>query len=107
MKSFYPNLEEYKEKIESLSRGEPTETEKSEKSTKAEPIIHTVSEFDTLDSISFRYGVSKDAIRMANGFSDDFIYQFKTLQIPFSKGEIAFRTTPPDYESLRKREYFL
>ena len=100
MQNLYPILEPWQDES-TISLKHFTSTPEDKK----EPIIHTVSEYDTLDGISIKYNVSKDAIRLANGFSGDFIYTFKTLKIPFSKGQIYYSNEKFDPEDIRKREY--
>ena len=101
MQSAYPKLEEYKE-VSGVTEIEDEDGKEELKRDK--PIIHAITEFDTLDGLSLKYGVSKDLIRQANKFSGDNIYCFKTLTIPFSKGQILHSTVVYDVEALKKRE---
>jgi len=65
-------------------------------------IIHEVSPTDTLEGIVIRYGVSKDAIRMANEFSGDEVYMRKTLVIPKTKGPLYHYIDPREYNEVQK-----
>lgn len=100
MQNLYPTLEEWQDES-TLLLNPPSKLREDRK----EPLVHTVTEFDTLDGLSIRYGVPKDAIRQANGFSDDCIFIFKTLKIPFSRGQIYSSNVKYDAEALHKKEY--
>eukprot|EP00826_Nyctotherus_ovalis_P058777 TRINITY_DN8112_c0_g1_i22.p1 TRINITY_DN8112_c0_g1~~TRINITY_DN8112_c0_g1_i22.p1 ORF type:complete len:152 (-),score=57.63 TRINITY_DN8112_c0_g1_i22:56-511(-) len=99
MQNLYPTLEEWQDES-TLPLNPPTTSHEDRK----EPLVHTVTEFDTLDGLSIRYGVPKDAIRQANGFSDDCIFIFRTLRIPFSRGQIYSSNVKYDAEALHKKE---
>ena len=45
-------------------------------------IIHNIVNGDSLDSISFQYGVQKALIKKENGLTNDHIYFIKELKIP-------------------------
>ena len=76
----------------------------SRPATKDDFIIHQVKISDTLGRISIQYDVSKDAIRMANGFLGEEVYMHKTLRIPFTYGEV-YHVPEDQNEKERKRQW--
>jgi len=65
-------------------------------------LIHEVSPTDTLEGIVIKYGVSKDAIRMANDFSGEEVWMRKILVIPKTKGPLYQYIDPKDYNEIQK-----
>ena len=69
-------------------------------------VMHKVNPNETLDRLSIIYGVPKDAIRKANGFTGDEIYMKKELIIPNVNGPV-FKPEDkpaPQSEDQRKRD---
>lgn len=87
---------------EEEARDEPVVQEINDKVTRMGPpternyAIHHVKPNDTIGKLCLQYNVNKDVIRLANDFTGEEIYMFKTLKIPYTYGKM--------YESLYKEE---
>ncbi|CAI2372952.1 unnamed protein product [Moneuplotes crassus] len=65
-------------------------------------VVHHVKPNDTIGKLCLMYNVNKDVIRMANDFTGEEIYMFKTLKVPYTYGKLYEDNTTKSEEQYKK-----
>ncbi len=66
-------------------------------------LIYPVQIGDTIEGVSIKFDVSKDAIRIANNFYGDEIWMKKELRIPYAKGMKFRKKAPTNIKELEQQ----
>ena len=66
-------------------------------------LIYPVKFVDTLEGVSIRFQVSKDAIRIANNFYGDDIWMKKELRVPYTGGMKYRKKEPTNIKELEQK----